>query len=272
MLQTMGGSFHLTSNRQPILNRRQEVYIYGFHDVVNLSDPQQVPPNRRIFDIDWSTDEMKKLLEYLAENNYWTLTSSEFFDYFYTQSKPIPLSMRDKKPIMLTFDDGYKGVHENLLPLLEDIEARYHVQLKAVLFVNPALMKVQDGDLKYMSCEDLNDGYSKGYFDVQSHNLTHRNLPELPLKELVFELSTSKKLLNSCLGERHVQFIAYPYGKKNPQVMNYAKNYYRAGFVYDGKVFRVKDRKNNRMNISRLTVNRFQNAEQIINILNNSQV
>ncbi|MDX1920618.1 MAG: hypothetical protein SFU25_07805, partial [Candidatus Caenarcaniphilales bacterium] len=63
--------------------------ILGFHDIVDGNNPKENPPNRRSFDIDYSVSKLQKLLEYLVKNDFWFLTSNEFFDYF-VESKPIP--------------------------------------------------------------------------------------------------------------------------------------------------------------------------------------
>lgn len=237
----------------------ENVPILGFHDVVNTDDPNEIPPNRREFSIDCTKKNMEKLLEYLVENDYWFLSANEFYDYFLKHTKAIPSELKSKKPIMLTFDDGYIGVHRNLLPVLESIEAKYSKKVKVVLFINPSLMAVKDRDLEYVSCDDLKDGAGKGYFDVQSHGLTHQHMPELNVDELSFNMLQAKNILKQCLAETVAQqevakYLAYPYGETNKRVSSYASQNYLAAFIYDNRLFEMNSKYNHNYRISRLTI------------------
>jgi peptidoglycan/xylan/chitin deacetylase (PgdA/CDA1 family) len=74
-----------------------------------------------------------------------------------------------------------------------------------------------------------------------SHAISHRLLTKLDDSELEHELTESKNIINSHLGDK-VQSIAYPNGNFNDSVINQAENCgYNAGFTTKYGYFRVGD-------------------------------
>ena len=68
-------------------------------------------------------ENFKEQMKYLKDNNYTTLNLDELYIYMKT-GKIIP-----KKPIVITFDDGYKDNYTNAYPILKEFK------LKATVFV-----------------------------------------------------------------------------------------------------------------------------------------
>lgn len=239
-----------------------KVPIFGFHDIIDLENPAEVPPLRPGFTNDYTKQDLAKFLEYLVRENYWFLTSQDLFVYFISKSKPIPPQHLGQKPVMLTFDDGYKGVHTNGLPILEVLNHIYDEKVKFVLFINPRYIGAEgQGDfLPHTSCEDLREGYSKGFYDIQSHGYAHKNLTELDAKALDSELLDSKLALRKCTSDLDKNkiigaHIAYPYGAMNRKIEKVLPKYHLSGFLYDGDLFRAGSFKN-QYRISRIPVNR----------------
>lgn len=276
LLKPMEGEIEKTEDKVQESNIFKTIPILGFHDIVDENNPKEIPPNRRRFEIDYSLSKMEKFLEYLIKNNFWFLTSDEFFNYFVLESKPVPAEFLNRKPVFLTFDDGYKGMYTNLLPLLEKLNKKYGVQATVTLFINPGLMKVIDGDLHYVTCEEIEEGLQKGYFDIQSHGLTHLKLTQLQPKELSFEMAQSKMILRQCLRKQNknniARFLAYPYGAFNQSVQKYASRHYAGAFAYNNKLFIPKDRVNNKFKISRIIVNSNKSVNELIALVNNKVV
>lgn len=119
-----------------------------------------------------------------------------------------------KRPVMLTFDDGYRDSHEHLLPLLEKHDAR------AVIFAlgdRELSTNRWDHDSDMPRAELMNDAevqacVASGRIEIGSHGLTHRPLSELDDAALDEELRTSKINLESLTGQPVLAF-AYPWGK-----------------------------------------------------------
>ncbi len=248
-----GWSVEASSVRIPIL---------GFHDIIDIQNPADLPPRRPSFKNDYTKQKLSVFLEYLVKHNYWFLSSQDLYAYFINKSKPIPAQHLGQKPIMLSFDDGYKGVHTNALPLLEKLSFIYKEKGKFVLFINPHFLGVDMGGdfLPHTTCSDLRAGYQKGFYDIQSHGFAHKNLTNLNGKNLEFEIAKSKLALRKCMGDLDKNkivgaHIAYPYGASDWEVEKILPKYHLTGFLYNDNFLRVR-RLRNKYRISRITVSK----------------
>ena len=102
-----------------------EIPIFGFHDIVDLQNPQEIPPQRRDFPGDYSQQNLEPFLEDLVSHNYWFLSTQELYEYFIANpKKPVPSENRGRKKVMIAFDDGNKSIYTHLLPILERLEKK----------------------------------------------------------------------------------------------------------------------------------------------------
>jgi hypothetical protein len=176
-----------------------EIPIFGFHDIVDLQNPQEIPPQRRDFPGDYSQQNLEPFLEDLVSHNYWFLSTQELYEYFIANpKKPIPSEYRDRKTVMISFDDGNKSIYTHLLPILERLENKYGKKTKIVVFINSGFLGSQDSLIKKVTCQDLRDGMQKGFYDIQSHGLNHENLTKISLTALDRELSQDQIRLRTC--------------------------------------------------------------------------
>ncbi len=258
---------YLTAPRIPLL---------GFHGIVDLERPDQIFAQGQAFQkIAYTKQDLEKVLDYLVRRDYWFLSTQDLYNFFVTKSKQIPAEYVGRKPIMFSFDDGYKTDYVNLVPILENLEKKYNRKAKVVLFVNSGnLANSKNIASTKLSCSELREGMKKGFYDVQSHGLTHANLTRIDEKTLIKELSQAKTILRNCTKDLDPDnqvgaHIAYPYGAANKQVETYASKYYLSGYLYDSKILRfcwLKDR----YAISRLTINRGKSPEQLIQMAERS--
>ncbi|MBE9143606.1 polysaccharide deacetylase family protein [Planktothrix mougeotii] len=245
--------------------------IFGLHDIIDEANINQSAEKRLQFDNDYFKQDLYTFLNYLAQNNYWFLTTQDLFTYFIQKSQPIPQERIGQKPIMISFDDGYEGVHQNVLPILKDLEENYNKKVKIVWFINPGLMGVKLKDfIPHVSCEELRDGYKRGYYDIQSHGQTHEKLTLIKGKKLKFELEQAKLDLRTCMQDLDknkwvAAHFAYPFGKVNRRVEKSLSPYYLTGYVYDGNMLRI-NRYTNKYRLSRITVNRYTSPRSLIRI------
>lgn len=258
---------YITAPRIPLL---------GFHGIIDSEKPapisvqRQVPPG-----MDYDKRDLEKFLEYLIRNKYWFITPQDIYDFFLIHSKEIPPEHLGQRPIMLSFDDGYKTIHTNLLPLLEKLEKKYAQKVKVVLFVNPGtLAKSKNTNETHMSCQNLRDGFKKGFYDVQSHGLNHKNLTKVNQQNLIDELAKAQSELRECLKDldqkqKVASHLAYPYGDSNQKVESYASRYYVSSYLYNNRVLRSCWLKNY-YQIPRLTVNRRKSPSQLIEMAEKS--
>lgn len=120
---------------------------------------------------------------------------------------------RVKKPVVLTFDDGYADNHDNLLPLLEafDFKAVIYALADEALTRNEWDIPGGEPPAPLMSRAQLLACHQSGRVEIGSHGLSHAHLPTLDGAQLAAELVESKRRLEAWLDTEVVSF-AYPYG------------------------------------------------------------
>lgn len=195
------------------LSRFKEVPILMYHRVVN-----EAPANSK-FNIYVATDELEKQLISLKKRGF---TSTTF--------KEIVNGYQVKKPVLLTFDDGYEDNHANLLPLLKK-----H-QMKATIFVlgNRQLESNKwDADLgeasfPLMTDAQIKECHQSGLIEIASHGLQHKHLPQLTDNDLRNELIQSRKNIETIIEDKVVTF-AYPYGDYTSREVKAVSD---AGYVF----------------------------------------
>lgn len=153
---------------------------------------------------------LEKHLVFLKENGYTPVSLKELRD-----GAPV------KKPVMLTFDDGYEDNYKNLFPLLK----KHNVP--AVIF----LVADKIGTPEYMTWDQIRKMKNSGLVQFGSHTCSHCRLRNLPDEEIARELVRSKQILEEQLGEPVTAFC-YPFGsggfdkRVRPQV-------FKAGYLFD---------------------------------------
>jgi len=136
-------------------------------------------------------DEVKTL----TDAGYTFMTNAELADAL---SGKIPLPT---KPIVLTFDDGYRDFYTDVYPILK----KYHAKATAYII---------SGFLGYpnnMSSSQVAEIAHGGLVEIGAHTVHHAWLKGLPGKSLTCEVDQSKKTLELLTGKPVVSF-AYPYG------------------------------------------------------------
>lgn len=118
----------------------------------------------------------------------------------------------------VTFDDGFVGVLEHALPVLQQhgIPASLFAVAERIGQVNdwmhargfPRRALLSAAQLRLLADEGMTIG---------SHTCTHPRLPEVAPDRAMTEIAKSKSLLEDLLG-RPVQHFAYPYGAFNATV------------------------------------------------------
>lgn len=134
------------------------------------------------------------------------------------------------RPVILTFDDGYRDNHDILLPLLEEYDAR------AVVFAlgdrslrTNAWDRAQgEPEAPLMTDAELRACHASARIEIGSHGLRHRRLAELSDAELEHELSASKSALERVTGAP-VRAFAYPYGEWSEREREAVE---RAGYAF----------------------------------------
>jgi peptidoglycan/xylan/chitin deacetylase (PgdA/CDA1 family) len=119
-----------------------------------------------------------------------------------------------ERPVLITFDDGYEGVHRHGLPVL----AKHG--FAATLFVSTGWIKGAydtggglDAMLSWAQVREL----AAEQVEIGGHSHTHPQLDQLSDDALRFEVLRCKEIIADELGTRPASF-AYPYGYSSRRV------------------------------------------------------
>ncbi len=171
-----------------------------------ISEP---PPgsDRYRRDLSVSPDLFRAQLVTLREQGYTSITLSQLL-YALQQGAPLP-----EKPIVLTFDDGYRDNYTNAFPIMKE------EGFVGTFFVITDLVEERNND--YVTWEQLVEMRDAG-MEIGSHTVNHEELPKLNATRVWQELVISRAMIEQRLGQE-VHSIAYPYGKFDEEVAHLAR-------------------------------------------------
>lgn len=193
------------SNIKKPINLKINLPILMYHSIddfksLNFTDPNiklsygmRIPPN--IF---------REQLQLLKLNNYNTITFEQLEKY---TNGVIELPF---KPIILTFDDGWKD-NMNAYNILKEFNYVGNFAIITNFIGKPS--RLNETDIIEISKT----------MEISSHSQTHPNLTTLNIKNLKSEVAESKAMLEKLIGKKINTFI-YPTGAFNKDVINEVKN------------------------------------------------
>lgn len=224
--------------------RAVKVPILMFHYIGRNPNPA----DKARYALSVSPDLFESEIKYLIDHGYRTIDFQTLYGALKGQAVLPP------KPVMLTFDDGYIDFYVNAFPILRQYGA------KAVVFIPTGLM--DQG--YYLLWSQIKEMEASRLVDFEAHTVNHSRLTSLPIDQMRYQLSESKKKLEEELG-RPVNFMAYPYGATNNLVEQEAKN---AGFLaaagtWPGNV----ESESLIYNIPRLRIDNYVSLEQFAKLL-----
>ena len=189
--------FSVVNNKKDIPITELNVPILTYHQVRNLKSTDSLRAQRFIVSIDAFEAQIKKL----HDEGYVSIGLDDLLNGFEYNSLPA-------KPVILTFDDGYKSQYENALPILE----KYN--MKATFFVYTSAISYLGISMNWDEIKDL----EKRGMTIASHTKTHPKLIFINNdNELYDEVENSKIILEGKLGHE-VKYFAYPYGLNDDKV------------------------------------------------------
>lgn len=157
------------------------------------------------------SNEFEKHMVYLKKKNFKTTNFNQ-------------LKKNEGKKIIITFDDGYKDLMINVLPILK----KYG--FTATCFIVTDLLgskntwdrnKSNYFEKELMNKNDILEWISNGMF-IGSHSHNHQDLTLLTNDAITNQLEKSKKILENITGNEIISF-SYPYGKVNKKVYDVTK-------------------------------------------------
>jgi peptidoglycan/xylan/chitin deacetylase (PgdA/CDA1 family) len=195
------------------LSQIHELPILMYHQVL-AEEPKLAKFNLHVL-----TRNFEKQLEFLKRKGFETIVFEDLL------TKRLP-----KKPIILTFDDGYENNYLHLLPLLK----KYN--MKAVIYIlgdrkhktNFWDKPLGEAEHKLLSPAQILAMQKTGLVEFGSHSLRHARLALLEKAEIIKEVAGSKKALEAFL-KKPVHSFAYPYGLFNEEIKNITR---AAGYTF----------------------------------------
>lgn len=142
-------------------------------------------------------------MQYLSQNGYTPITFDE-----------LAAAGRYKKPILITFDDGYRDNFTEAYPILK--KYGFHATLFMISGDIGAPNFLNGDDILAMS----------DFISIQSHTVRHLKLSTLSRDEIAFELHHSKEVIEALTG-KPVTALSYPEGDYNKTVLKLVAKEYR---------------------------------------------
>ena len=192
----------------PLPNRTIDLPILMYHRVAAISPA--LPAVTRTLTV--SPQDFAAQMEWLRAHGFHAVSQLQVYRAL-EEGRPLPA-----KPVMITFDDGYRDVLWHAAPVLH----RLHMPATEYVITG----RVSNGDPSFLTWPQLVRLEKLGV-TIGSHTVSHRDLVLMPPSDALAELRDSRRALERHLGHP-VQWFAYPFGAENAAVVQLAE---RVGYV-----------------------------------------
>lgn len=163
-------------------------------------------------DLSVPPDLFESHLAYLRDAGYQSLSFQQLADIT-SRGEALP-----PKPIIITFDDGYRDSYQYAFPLLQ----KYGFTATFFIFTQP----IDTANVNFLSWDMVREMHQAG-MEFGSHSHTHPDLRRRTNEFLHSEIVTSKQLIEQNIGEPIYAF-AYPSGLYDDAAIDMVKS---AGFL-----------------------------------------
>lgn len=166
-----------------------------------------------------SPKDLEEQMAYLAKEKYQTVSLNQLIAFLEKGKR-----LKDR-PIILTFDDGYKDFYENAYPILK----KYNKKASLFIITNKV------GANNYLTWSEIQELAQNG-FEIGSHTKNHPDLTKISSEKTKIEIEESKKTLEEKLGQK-IKVFGYPAGKFNEKIEKMVKEagYQGAVSINQGK-------------------------------------
>jgi peptidoglycan/xylan/chitin deacetylase (PgdA/CDA1 family) len=171
------------------LAREAKVPVMMYHDIL---------PEKLVF-FDVTPPEFEQHLQLIKQKGLTPISMNQLVAHLRT-GIPLPA-----KPILLTFDDGYKGHYDYVYPLLK----KYNYP--ALFSIYTAKVGKQMGRSS-LNWEQLREMAKDPLVTIASHSLNHKVMDGMAPAQLLIETQESKRILEAQLGIP-IRYFTYPEGK-----------------------------------------------------------
>jgi peptidoglycan/xylan/chitin deacetylase (PgdA/CDA1 family) len=188
----------------PGRTRRVPILMYHRVDVVTPSTPEIT----RRLTVDPAV--FAHQMRWLRRHGYHTIAQRQLFDALMC-GRALP-----RKPILITFDDGYRDILTKASPVLARLGMRATAYVISGRISKPTFLRWRQLP-RLEACG----------IEIGSHTVSHRALTTLSDSQARTELVRSRRVLEQRLGHR-VPWLAYPIGDYDARIEGLAR---RAGYV-----------------------------------------
>jgi len=156
-------------------------------------------------------------LDFLQEQGYTTIHLQDLISYLQRGEPPLP-----EKPIILTFDDGYRDNYENAFPILKD-----HGMVGTFFVITDFADRAAEDPAyaRYATWDMWKEMYDAS-MEIGSHSRDHPNLRGQDEDFLVWQALGSSQTIAANLGQPP-RVLAYPTGSYDEDVI---RVFHAAGF------------------------------------------
>lgn len=155
-------------------------------------------------DLSLPPEAFEQQLQYLVEEGYTSLALSDLLHHL-ARGAPLP-----DKPIILTFDDGYRDAYAEALPLLQE-----YGMIGTVFLITGF---IDEENAEYLSWTQVKEMHRAG-MQFGSHSYSHPDLRGQSVEYLVWQILGSKEAIEERIQEP-VRFFSYPSGRYDPLVVH----------------------------------------------------
>lgn len=143
-------------------------------------------------------------LKYLKANGFTAISLADLHDHL-SQGKPLP-----PKPIVLTFDDGYRNIYTDAFPLLKKygMVGTFFIVTDFINYKDPA----------YLTWDMVKE-MSRAGMSIESHSRTHKDMRNRSNAFLVWEILGPIEQITAFTGRRPY-FFCYPGGQYDQAVID----------------------------------------------------
>lgn len=191
-----------------VVDRRIVVPILMYHRI-NTVTPSTPAMERRLT---VHPADFARQMTWLKRRGYRTVTQRELFEAL-TCGRRL-----GRRPIMITFDDGYRDNFFKASPVL------LRLRMRATAYVVTG--RISGRDPSFLTWSLLHALERRG-IEIGSHTVAHRGLTRLSDEALLKDLRDSRRVLERKLGHP-VPWLAYPFGDYDARVERIAR---RAGYL-----------------------------------------
>lgn len=178
------------NNEYNIGEKNLKIPVFVYHNIVK--NEEEVEYNY----MQTTQETFRKQIAGLKKMGYHFISYEDLKEYNAGEKKLY------KKSCIVTFDDGYKGVYQNALPVAKE----YNIPI--TIFVITDRME-EEGIINWEEAKEMQD---TGLVTIASHSTNHADFSGLTEEESKNNVNMSYSIIEEKLGKQDTKIFTYPYG------------------------------------------------------------